>query len=204
MTMIEGGTLLVATHNAGKLEEIARLLEPLGIACRSAAELGLPVPEETEDTFEGNARLKARAAVAATGLPTLADDSGLEIDGLNGAPGVWTADWAETAGGRDYGMAMARAWSELEARNMPEPRRARFRATLVLLWPDGRDAVFEGIAEGRIIWPPRGVEGHGFDPIFQPDDHRCSFAEMTASEKDAISHRARAVRQLVAWLDGRS
>ena len=200
MRRLAGGTLLIATHNAGKLAEFAAILAPHGIACRSNAELGLPEPAETEHTFLGNARIKARAAVAATGMPALADDSGLEIDALDGAPGVRTADWAETPTGRDFGLAMTRAWEALEARAAPEPRTARFRATLVLLWPDGEEAVFEGAVEGRIVWPMRGADGHGFDPIFQPDESDETFGEMSADRKNAISHRAVAMRALVARL----
>ena len=202
MSGIAGGTLLVATHNAGKLAEFARMLAPLGIACRSAAELGLPEPEETEESFLGNARIKAHAALLATGLPALADDSGLEIDALDGAPGVRTADWAQTPSGRDFGQAMARAWAALDAAQAPEPRRARFRCTLVLARPGADDVSFDGAVAGRLVWPPRGAAGHGFDPMFEPDGHDRTFAEMAPAEKDAISHRAAALRQLTAWFAG--
>jgi XTP/dITP diphosphohydrolase len=195
-----GGTLLVATHNAGKLQEIAAMLAPLGIACRSNADHGLPEPEETEATFLGNARIKARAAVAATGLPALADDSGIEIEALDGRPGVHTADWAETPSGRDFGLAMQRAHDELVACGVPQPWRARFRATMVLLHPDGAEQVFEGAVEGQLVWPIRGATGHGYDPMFQPDGHSRTFAEMAPEEKNAISHRARAVAALRAAL----
>lgn len=198
MRRFEGDTLLIATHNEGKLVEFASLLAPFGIACRSNADFGLPEPQETEDSFLGNARIKARAAVAATGLPALADDSGLEIDALDGAPGVRTADWAEGPAGRDFSVAMARAWTELEARGAPEPRTARFRATLLLLWPDCHEEVFEGAAEGRIVWPMRGEAGHGFDPIFQPDGGDETFAEMAPARKNAMSHRAMALRRMAA------
>ena len=201
MRRFEGSELLIATHNRGKLEEFRALLAPYGITCRSNADFGLLEPEETEDTFVGNARIKARAAVAATGLPALADDSGLEIDGLDGAPGVHTADWAETPAGRDFRVAMTRAWSKLEARNAPEPRTARFRATLLLLWPDGHEAVFEGDVPGRIVWPMRGVTGHGFDPIFLPDGHDLTFGEMSAEMKNAMSHRAVALSRMRACLE---
>ena len=194
------GRLLVATHNAGKLEEIRAMLAPHGIAVTSAGELGLPEPEETEDTFLGNALIKARAACAATGLPVLADDSGIAVDGLGGAPGVHTADWAATPTGRDFGQAMARTWNELEAANAPEPRTAQFRCTLVLMWPDGHHEVFEGIAPGRLVWPPRGAHGHGYDPMFVPNGHDLTYAEMPAEQKNAISHRADAFRKLEAWL----
>ncbi len=202
MRRFEGRELLIATHNAGKLEEFRALLGPLGITCRSNVDFGLPEPVETEDTFVGNARIKARAAVAATGLPALADDSGMEIDALGGAPGVQTADWAETPEGRDFTMAMTRAWRELEACNAAEPRTARFRATLLLLWPDGHEEIFEGAIEGRMVWPMRGETGHGFDPIFQPEGHTRTFGEMSADEKNAISHRAVALRRMAACFAG--
>ena len=192
-----GDRLLIATHNRGKLEEIADLLAPFGVSVTSNADHGLPEPEETEETFVGNARIKAHAAVAATGLPALADDSGLTIDALGGAPGVHTADWAETAQGRDFGMAMERAWSELDAAGAPEPRSAQFRCTLVLAWPDGHDEVFEGVMPGRIVWPMRGDQGHGYDPIFQPDGYDLTFGEMDRFAKNRISHRGRAFAALV-------
>lgn len=190
-------TLLVATHNQGKLEEIARLLEPFGVSVVSAGEKSLPEPEETEDTFVGNARIKAHAAARATGLPALADDSGLCIDALDGAPGVRTADWAQTPTGRDFTMAMTRTWRELEDKAAPHPRNAQFRCTLVLAWPDGHDEVFEGKIDGTIVWPMRGAEGHGYDPIFQPDGSVLTFGEMDRWEKNAISHRADAFRKLI-------
>ena len=190
--------LVVATHNKGKLEEIADLLSPYGVKLTSAADHGLTEPAETETTFVGNARIKAHFAAKATGLPALADDSGIEIDALGGAPGVYTADWAETPNGRDFVMAMTRTWSELEKVNAPEPRAARFCCTLVLAWPDGHDEVFEGRMSGRIVWPMRGDQGHGYDPIFQPDGHDVTFGEMDRWEKNKISHRADAFQKLVA------
>lgn len=192
-----GDRLLIATHNAGKLEEIADLLAPFGVTVVSAADLGLPVPEETETTFVGNARIKAHAGAKASGLPTLADDSGLTVDALSGAPGVYTADWAETPAGRDFNLAMARLQRELEQIAAVEPRRGQFRCTLVLAWPDGSDQVFEGVMPGRIVWPPRGSQGHGYDPVFQPDGHDITFGEMDRWQKNRISHRARAFAQLV-------
>jgi XTP/dITP diphosphohydrolase len=193
-----GDRLLVATHNRGKLEEIADLFGPFGVTVVGAAELGLPEPEETETTFIGNARLKAHAAAKASGLVALADDSGLAVNALGGAPGVFTADWATTAKGRDFAVGIARVWSELEAIQAPEPRHAQFCCTLVLAWPDGQDVVFEGIATGRLVWPSRGSEGHGFDPIFQPDGHDITFGEMDRWEKNRLSHRADAFAKLVA------
>ncbi|MFT4014936.1 MAG: RdgB/HAM1 family non-canonical purine NTP pyrophosphatase [Paracoccus sp. (in: a-proteobacteria)] len=192
--------ILIATHNKGKLQEFRALMAPFGIQVTSAGEMGLSEPAETEDSFVGNARIKARAAMRATGLPVLADDSGITVDGLDGAPGVYTADWAETPNGRDFMQAMTRTWNQLDARNVPLPRTAQFRATLLLLWPDDHEEIFEGIAPGHLVWPPRGVQGHGYDPIFVPEGHDRTFAEMTADEKNAISHRADAFRKLEAVL----
>lgn len=191
-------TLLIATHNKGKLEEIDALLRPFGVDVISAASLGLAEPEETETTFVGNARLKAHAAALAAGLPALADDSGITVDALNGAPGVYTADWAETPTGRDFELAMRRTWAALEEVNAPSPRLAQFRCTLVLAWPDGHDEVFEGVMRGQVVWPMRGSNGHGYDPIFQPEGHDMTFGEMDRWEKNKISHRADAFRKLVA------
>ena len=195
---LAGGRLVVASHNAGKVREIGDLLRPFGVETVSAGALGLPVPDETEETFEGNARIKAHAAARAAGLPALADDSGIAVEALDGAPGVRTADWAETPGGRDYMRAMRRAWDALEANGAPEPRRARFVCCLCLAWPDGHDEVFLGTSPGRLVWPPRGGNGFGYDPMFVPDGHDSTFGEMEPQEKHAISHRADAFRQLVA------
>ncbi len=197
MRKFSGDRLLVATHNRGKLEEIAKLLEGFGISVVSAGDLGLPEPEETEDSFVGNARIKAHAAAQATGLPALSDDSGITIDALDGAPGVYTADWAETPTGRDFVMAMTNTWDKLETIAAPEPRLAQFRCTLVLAWPDGHDEVFEGVMAGQIVWPMRGDQGHGYDPIFQPLGHDLTFGEMDRWQKNQISHRADAFRRLV-------
>ncbi|WP_322893199.1 MULTISPECIES: RdgB/HAM1 family non-canonical purine NTP pyrophosphatase [unclassified Yoonia] len=194
--------LLIATHNKGKLEEMTDLLAPFGVTLSCNADHGLPEPEETETTFIGNARIKAHAAMQATGLPALADDSGITIDGLNGAPGVYTADWAETPQGRDFVMAMERTWAELEAVSAPFPRLAQFRCTMVLAWPDGHDEVFEGVMPGQIVWPMRGDQGHGFDPIFQPDGYAQTFGEMDRWEKNKISHRADAFAKLIAGCFG--
>lgn len=197
MRSLRGQRLLVATHNPGKLEEIAALLAPHGVACVSAGALGLAVPEETETTFGGNALIKARAGAKASGLPALADDSGLAVEGLGGAPGVHTADWAETAEGRDFGRAMARVWRELEEARVPEPRRAAFHSVLAVAWPDGFEATFEGVIAGRIVWPGRGDRGFGYDPIFLPDGYDVTFGEMDRWEKNRISHRGRAFERLV-------
>lgn len=198
MRRFEGAQLLVATHNQGKLEEIAHLLGPYGVAVVGAKDLSLAEPAETEDSFVGNARIKAHAAAKATGLPALADDSGICVDGLGGAPGVWTADWAEGPGGRDFVRAMERTWRELESVSAPFPRTARFCCTLVLAWPDGHDAVFEGVVEGDLVWPMRGDQGHGYDPIFRPAGHAVTFGEMDRWQKNLISHRAVAFDKLIA------
>lgn len=193
-------TLLVATHNQGKLVEVADLLSDHGIAVIGAAEKGLPEPEETGTTFIENARIKAHAAAKATGVVALADDSGIEIDALGGAPGVYTADWAETPSGRDFVKAMTRAHDELLASGAPEPWTARFCCTFVLAWPDGHDEVFEGRMEGCVVWPMRGDHGHGYDPVFQPQGHQRTFGEMDRFAKNRISHRADAFRKLKAAL----
>jgi XTP/dITP diphosphohydrolase len=197
MRKFTGDRLLVATHNAGKLAEIATLLQPYPVSIVSAAELGLPEPAETEASFIGNARIKAHAGARASGLATLADDSGISVDALDGAPGVYTADWAETPQGRDFVLAMTRLWAALETISAPFPRRAQFRSTLVLAWPDGHDEVFEGVLQGQVVWPMRGHDGHGYDPVFQPDGFDMTFAEMPMAEKNQISHRADAFRKLV-------
>ena len=197
MRKFTGDTLLVATHNAGKLEEIAALLTPFGVSVVGAAEKGLAEPEETETTFVGNARIKAHAAARDIGLPALSDDSGIEIDALNGAPGVYTADWAETGNGRDFVMAMTRTHDDLLASGIAPPWTARFCCTLVLAWPDGHDEVFPGKVDGQITWPMRGDQGHGYDPIFVPDGYDVTFGEMDRWEKNKISHRADAFAKLV-------
>jgi XTP/dITP diphosphohydrolase len=193
--------LLVATHNEGKLEEMTALLAPFGIECIGAAAMNLPEPEETESTFVGNARIKAHAAAKATGLPALSDDSGIQVDCLDGAPGVYTADWAETPHGRDFVMAMTKTWDACEAVNAPLPRHARFRSTLVLAWPDGHDEVFEGKVEGVLVWPMRGETGHGYDPMFQPEGFDITFAEMDPAVKNEISHRADAFGKLISCFE---
>lgn len=196
MRRLEKGRLVIATHNRGKLEEFTAILGPLGVTTVSAADLGLPEPAETEDSFVGNARIKAKAAATACGLPALADDSGLTVDALGGAPGVWTADWAETPRGRDFVLAMNRTWAEVEAVGAPYPRLAQFRCTLVLAWPDGQDVVFEGVLSGQIVWPMRGASGHGYDPMFKPDGYEQTLGELPLAEKNRISHRAEALRRL--------
>ncbi|WP_417740884.1 RdgB/HAM1 family non-canonical purine NTP pyrophosphatase [Salipiger sp.] len=198
----EGTKLLVATHNRGKLEEITDLLKPYGVEVVGAADMDLPEPEETGTTFVENARIKAHAAAKATGLPALSDDSGIAIDALDGAPGVYTADWAETGNGRDFVMAMIRAHDELTASGKPEPWTARFCCTLVLAWPDGHDEVFPGVMEGRVVWPMRGEQGHGYDPVFEPQGYDITFGEMDRWEKNKISHRADAFAKFVTGCFG--
>ena len=198
MRHFSGDRLLVATHNAGKLEEIADMLTPFGITVLGAADKGLPEPDETGTTFVENARIKAHAAVKAIGIPALADDSGIQIDALGGAPGVYTADWAETPNGRDFIMAMTRTYDTLVETGAPAPWTARFCCTFVLAWPDGHDEVFEGRMEGQIVWPMRGEQGHGYDPIFQPRGKDLTFGEMDRAQKNRISHRADTFRKLAA------
>ena len=195
-----GAKIVVASHNEGKVREIRDLLVPLGIETLSAAECGLPEPEETGATFAANAALKARAAAATTGLPALSDDSGLCVEALDGAPGIHSARWAETPAGRDFAAAMRRVETELVAANGgPEGnRRAGFVCVLALAWPDGHVESFEGRIAGTVVWPPRGTRGFGYDPIFLPDGHRITFGEMDPAAKHAISHRADAFEQLLA------
>ena len=196
---IRGQKIVVATHNEGKLEEIAALLGPLSTNIVSAKELQLSEPEETEDTFVGNARIKAHAAARASRLPALADDSGIEIDALDGAPGGYTADWAKTSEGRDFVIAMTKTYEMLERRGVPHPRAAQFCCTIVLAWPDGYDIVFEGKVEGRIVWPMRGEQGHGYDPIFEPNGYKITFGEMDRWKKNRISHRAKAFEKFFRY-----
>ena len=202
MRKFSGDTILIATHNAGKLEEMEHLFGALGIKVVGAAEMNLPEPEETGTTFVENARIKAHAAASATMLPALSDDSGIVVDALGGAPGVYTADWAETDSGRDFVMAMTRTHDELVACNAKKPWACRFCATFVLAWPDGHDEVFEGVVEGQFVWPMRGVIGHGYDPAFQPAGHDITFGEMDSQEKNKISHRADAFGKLKAAIAG--
>ncbi len=191
------GPLIIASHNPGKVREIAALLGPFGIEPISAATLNLPEPEETEDTFIGNARLKSIAAAKATGMAALSDDSGLCVDGLDGAPGLYSARWAGPT--KDFTIAMQRVWQELEAKNAIAPRRAHFVCALSLAWPDGDGHTedFEGRVFGTLVWPPRGDKGFGYDPMFVPDGYTITNAEMDPAEKHRISHRAEAFRQLV-------
>jgi XTP/dITP diphosphohydrolase len=188
-----GGKLVIASHNAGKVREIGGLLAPYGAEVVSAGELGLPEPEETGDSFVANARLKALAAAQGSGVPALADDSGLAVHGLGGAPGIYSARWGGPA--KDFGLAMERVQRELGAH--PD-RTAHFVCALSLCWPDGADVSVEGTVYGTLTWPPRGNRGFGYDPMFQPDGYSITFGEMDPAEKDRISHRADAFRKLVA------
>ena len=198
------GKLVVATHNPGKLAEMRDLLVPYGVEAVSAGDLGLPVPAETGHLFAENAAIKAHAAAQAAGLPALADDSGICVEALDGAPGLFSADWAM---GKDFGPAMGRVERELQRRGAttPEARRAHFVSALVLAWPDGHEELFEGRVYGTMVWPPRGREGFGYDPMFRPDGFDRTFGEMSAEEKHgagwsgggaALSHRARAFVKL--------
>ena len=191
-----GEKIIIASHNAGKLREVAALLAPHGIEVTSAGTLGLPEPEETETSFLGNARIKAHAAARAAGMPALSDDSGFSVAALDGAPGVYTADWAmRPEGGRDYALAMGKVHDL--AKHAPD-RAAWFTCALVLAWPDGHEEGFEGKAEGVWVWPPRGAHGFGYDPMFVPQGYSATFGEMDPDEKHRISHRAAAFALLAA------
>ena len=195
------GRLVAATHNAGKLREIEELLAPFGVVPAGAAALGLDEPEETGSTFRDNAILKAQAAARASGLAALADDSGLCVEALDGAPGIYSARWAGPT--KDFRAAMARVERELEARAAPPPWRAAFISVLAVTWPDGAVETFEGRVDGTLVFPPRGTAGFGYDPIFRPDGHDRTFGEMGSEEKHgipadgslALSHRARAFQK---------
>ena len=197
-----GDRLVIATHNEGKLREIRDLLAPFGIECLSAAELDLPEPEEIGTSFVDNADLKARQAADLSGLPALADDSGICIDALGGRPGIHTARWAEDEqGNRDWMRAMERAWRELEAAGPDAGRDAHFACALAIAWPnDGQAESFEGRVDGTLVWPPRGDKGFGYDPMFVPNGHEVTFAEMDPEQKHSMSHRADAFRKLTAAL----
>ena len=187
--------IVVATHNKGKLKEINALLLPFDVIAISAGEMGVDEPEETETTFIGNALLKARHSAAATNLPALADDSGLEVFGLNGAPGIYSARWAGE--NKDFNAAIARVEKELKEKNTQDYG-ARFVCALALVWPDGTQKAFEGYVEGHLEFPPRGENGFGYDPIFVPNGFDITFGEMDADKKHAMSHRANAFKQLIA------
>lgn len=188
------GELVVATHNKGKLAEMAPMLEKFGVTLIAAGDLGLEAPEETGTTFIDNALLKARYVANATGKIALADDSGLCVEALDGAPGVYSADWAETENGRDFSHACEQVHIKMDD---TKNTAAAFVSVVVLCWPDGHHEIAEGRAEGNITWPPRGKQGHGYDPIFLPAGHAHTFAEMSFDEKNAISHRARAMQGII-------
>lgn len=206
--------IVVASHNAGKLREFADLLGPFGLEANSAKEYDLPEPDETGTTFEENAYIKAFAASKATGLPAMSDDSGLCVDALDGAPGVYTANWAEKPdGSRDFGMAMQKTEDALQKAGALEPaqRTGRFVAVICLAFPDGEAEYYRGEADGKLVWPPRGDLGFGYDPVFLPNGYDKTFGEMTAEEKhgwkpgdaEALSHRARAFKKFAEARLGR-
>lgn len=199
MRKLEEPKLVIASHNQGKIRELRDLLDPLGYDLVTAGDLDLPEPEETGTTFEANAELKALASAKAAGMPALADDSGLAVDGLDGAPGIYSARWAGPQ--KDFGMAMELVEKALREQS-PDNRAARFVSVICLAWPDGHTEFFRGEVEGTIVHPARGTQGFGYDPIFQPDGHERTFGEMSAEEKHgwtpgdaaALSHRARAFK----------
>ncbi len=208
MRKLDTKTIVVASHNAGKIREIEDLIGPFGFSAKSAAELKFEEPDETGTTFEENAAIKALASAKASGLPALSDDSGLVIDALDGAPGVYTANWAEKADGtRDFSMAMEKVEKALadKGASAAKDRTARFVSVLCLAWPDGHTELFRGDVEGTVVWPPRGDKGFGYDPVFQPEGYETTFGEMSAEEKHgwkpgdatALSHRARAFKIFV-------
>ena len=190
------GKLVIASHNPGKVREIGELLARFGIETVSAAELDLPEPDETGTTFIANAELKAMQAADLSGLPALADDSGLCVEALNGDPGIFSARWAGED--KDFGLAMQLVWDAIQAKGPDVGHDAHFVCALALAWPDGHVEVFEGRVDGTISWPPRGTKGFGYDAIFQPNGHTVSFGEMEPDQKHAMSHRADAFAQMVA------
>ncbi len=197
---LTGQKIVIATHNKGKLEEFTELFKPHGVITFSAGGLGLPEPEETEDNFRGNAKIKALSAMTHSGLISISDDSGLCIDALNGEPGVYTADWAGPT--RDWNLAMRLVEEKLQAAGAlkPEQRSGQFKCTLCVMWPDGVERYYEGVAPGTLVWPPRGALGHGYDPVFMPDGQTQTFAEMTHEKKNTLSHRGRALEKLLSDL----
>ena len=189
--------IVIATHNKGKLEEFAQLFKPHGVTIFSAGGLGLTEPEETEDNFRGNARIKALFAMKHSGHIAISDDSGLCVDALNGDPGVYTADWAGPT--RDWNQAMRLVEEKLQAAGATTPnrRKGQFKCTLCVMWPDGEERYYEGVAHGQLVWPPRGALGHGYDPVFVPDGQDQTFAEMAHAKKNSLSHRGLALEQLL-------
>jgi XTP/dITP diphosphohydrolase len=197
MPRLVPGKLVAATHNKGKVSELKDLFAPYGFEVVSALELGLDEPDETEDSFSGNALLKARAAMKATGLPALSDDSGLSVTALGGQPGIYSARWAGEP--RDFYKAMEKVEAELQ-KSGSEDRSAKFVCALAVAWPDGTEAVYEGEVHGTLVWPPRGEKGFGYDPVFVADGETETFGEMEPARKHGMSHRARAVEKLRAAL----
>lgn len=196
MRRLDGGRLVIASHNAGKVREIAALLRPHGVEAIPARDFGVPEPDETGATFVANAELKARVVAIATNLPALSDDSGLVVPALDGAPGIHSARWGGPE--RDFALAMAKVEEALEALGGHLDRRAHFVCALSLGWPDGVCATFEGAVHGHLVWPPRGTRGFGYDPMFVPNGHPITFGEMDPDEKHAISHRADAFNKFIA------
>lgn len=192
LRLAEGSRLVLATHNPGKAREVAQLLAPWRIDLATAGSLDLPEPEETGASFEDNALIKAASAAQLSGLPALADDSGLAVDALDGAPGIHSARWAQG----DFQEGMRRLHREIQARNEPQPWTARFFCALALVWPDGQERTFLGRVEGQCVWPPRGERGFGYDPMFLAEGESETFGEMDPVSKDSISHRADAFAQL--------
>lgn len=195
MRKLNENQIVLASHNKGKLKEIGHLLKPFGISVISASDLGLDEPEETENTYAGNARIKAHFAAKASGKPALSDDSGFSVEILDGAPGVYSADWAETSNGRNFSMAMSKIWDKIQ--HAEKPCKAKFCCTLCLAWPDGHDELFEGSINGEIAWPPRGNNGFGYDPMFIAEGMHQTFGEMLPTDKHLISHRADAFKKLI-------
>lgn len=195
MRKLNENQIILASHNKGKLKEIGHLLKPFGISVISASDLGLDEPEETETTYAGNARIKAHFAAKASDKPALSDDSGFSVEILDGAPGVYSADWAETSNGRNFSMAMSKVWDKIQ--HAKKPCKAKFCCTLCLAWPDGHDELFEGSINGEIAWPPRGNNGFGYDPMFVAEGMHQTFGEMLPTDKHLISHRADAFKKLI-------
>jgi len=195
MRKLNENQIVLASHNKGKLKEIGHLLKPFGISVISASDLGLNEPEETENTYAGNARIKAHFAAKASDKPALSDDSGFSVEILDGAPGVYSADWAETSNGRNFSMAMSKVWDKIQ--HAEKPCKAKFCCTLCLAWPDGHDELFEGSINGEIAWPPRGNNGFGYDPMFIAEGMHQTFGEMLPTDKHLISHRADAFKKLI-------
>ena len=199
MTLFPESKLLIATHNSGKLEEFKSILRTLDLELTSSKELNLPEPKEIENTFLGNARIKSRAACLYSNLPSMADDSGLEVHALDNQPGVYTADWAETGTGRDFKKAMEYLWTKLTLTKESEPFTATFCCTLVLTFPNGKEKIFEGKVEGRLVRLMKGQEGHGYDPIFLPNGYKKTFGEMKNEQKNSISHRFNALNKFLKF-----